>query len=325
MRVFASHTSDSEVRKQSSSGGVFTMLANKVLRNGGVVYGAAFTDTWSVAHIRVDNILDMDKLRGSKYVFSNVGKSIPQIADDLDTGRKVLFSGTSCQIAAVRKRFGNHPQLLLVEVVCHGVPPVKYWNQYLPELCKSCGHTVDQITEIKFRDKRIGWKNFSFTVEFSDGEIYTQPHNNNLYMMAFLKNIALREACYRCPFKLPQGCGADITIGDFWGIEKISPEIDNDLGTTIVIVHTEAGEKAVAALPVVSEPSFDDVKHYNAALSQPPYKHRKRELFLSAVEGCESITKVFRKYAKESWGEILYLKLGELKGKTYNFLKNRFR
>ena len=290
------------------------MLAQDVLARGGAVYGAAFTPSWSVAHCRVDNINNLAELRGSKYVFSHIGKSIQLIADDLEAHRSVLFCGTPCQVAAVRKRFGDNPLLLLVEVVCHGAPSPEYWERYLSDLCKSLRKTSNQISRIDFRDKRTGWKNYSFTVEFSDGFTFTQPHDDNLYMRAFLRDFTLRDGCFRCPFKYPQGV-ADITIGDYWGISQLSPKIDNDLGTTIVIAHTCVGEAAVSSIRTIAEPAIEDVIRYNSAIAKVVSIPRLRCNFVNEYASGTSAIKIFQKYAGRPVGEKLYLSMARLKNR----------
>ena len=242
-----------EVRLKSSAGGVFSLLAEDVIAKGGVVYGAAFDSNWSVVHCRVDNTDDIAKLRGSKYVYSNYTQSIADVLNDLNDGRKVLFSGTPCQIAAMKARTGENDNLLSVEVVCHGAPEAKYWERYIDEVCRNNGLSRCDIESISFRDKRTGWKGYSFTIIFKNGKIFTQRGSENLYMRIFLSDYTIRRACFRCPFKYPDGSKADITLGDFWGIEKIAPQIDNNHGTTIVIARTQRGETSISQFELAAE------------------------------------------------------------------------
>lgn len=313
MKIFAAHNPDAAIRRESSSGGIFSMLAERILSEGGVVYGAAFEDDWSVAHRRVDYPDDLWRLRGSKYVYSRIGRTIQQAASDLAADRKVLFSGTPCQVVAARKCLGDNPLLLLVEVVCHGAPQSEYWDRYLDELCSSRGRTRSDITSINFRDKRTGWKNYSFTIQFNDGKIFSQPHDDNLYMRAFLQNLTLREPCFRCPFKYPDGSRADITLGDFWGISQLAPEIDNDFGTTIVIAPTSVGQAITSQLPAVTNPVFNEIARYNPAIISSPMKPLSRADFLADIMRGLSLTKVFKHYAGRSLTETIYLQIARLK------------
>lgn len=271
------------------------MLAEDVIKAGGIVYGAMFDADWNVVHGRIDTPEGLTKLRGSKYVYSRIGTSIRDAAADVAAGRRVLFSGTPCQAAAMRKIADDTSNLLIVEVVCHGAPEEKYWTAYLDAICKKLKRPKSSITSINFRDKRTGWKNYSFTITFADGFKFTQLHDDNLYMRAFLADFTLREACFRCPFKYPDGTKADITLGDFWGITQLAPEIDNNLGTTIVIPRTEKGNQAIGALTPQAELPLKDAAIYNPAIIKPASKPSKFENF--RFYGTTNILPLFRKYA----------------------------
>lgn len=310
MKVFASHNPEEEIRRQSSSGGVFTMLAQEILKQGGTVYGAAFTDNMTVAHQRVDSEDGLAALRGSKYVYSNVGSAYTDVLADLEAGRQVLFSGTPCQIAAMRKRAGENPRLLLVEIVCHGAPHPDYWRRYLEELCSRQGRTLADIISINFRDKRTGWKNYSFTVRFKDGKTFTQRHGENLYMRAFLQNLTLRDACFHCSFKYPGGSQADITLGDLWGISGFAPQIDNDLGTTLVIMQSES----VINCKSDAELSLEEVTKYNPAVAECATIPGNRDSFLKAANNGALIS-AMKRFASVPLKQKLYLRLARLKNR----------
>lgn len=269
MKIFAAYNPNSQVRHESSAGGVFSMLAQDILNRGGIVYGAAFDDYWHVVHSRVDTTNALSFLRGSKYAFSDFTGALKQVQNDINKGCEVLFSGTPCQIATIDKLIGDNKLLLKVEVVCHGAPKPEYWTRYLDELCVRNGKTMQDISSINFRDKSTGWKEYSFTVNFSDGTEFSEIHDDNLYMRAFLADLTLRDACFRCPFKYPDGTRADITLGDFWGISQLAPEADNNLGTTIILSRTALGDDALsrAGLEVSDQYSLDDVSRYNPAIT----------------------------------------------------------
>lgn len=318
LTIIASHDTDTVIRRESSAGGIFSALARNVLEDEGVVYGAAFDEKWSVSHCRIDNIDCLRRLRGSKYVYSSIGNTIREAETDLKAGRKVLFSGTPCQIGSARKILGKNSLLLLVEVVCHGAPSPNYWERYLDELCERRKKSRSQIIDIDFRDKCTGWKDYSFTIKYADGSKYSKRHDDNLYMRAFLKNLTLREPCFRCPFKLPHGSRADLTIGDFWGISQLAPEIDNDLGTTIIIINTRAGKDAAAGLPVYKQLSFNDIARCNPAIIRSPSLPQMRVNFLSETKKKSSLIKVMKHYAGRHWGESIYLHLARLKYKLFH-------
>ena len=219
--VYAAYTED-EIRMSSSSGGIFPLLADTVLAEGGVVFGAAFTRELSVQHIMVSSPDQLKKLQGSKYLQSDINGTYAEVKRQLAEGRRVLFSGTGCQIAGLKKYLGNDPDMLLtVDVICHGVPSENVWRTYLEWLEKENGAAVEKVT---LRDKKTGWKTYSVSVEFGNGNKYDQIHKKDLYMQTFLKDICLRPSCYDCRFK-PLSSQADITLGDCWGIHKYMPEM----------------------------------------------------------------------------------------------------
>jgi len=269
MRVFYFENDDASVRANSSAGGLFTVLAELTINNGGVVYGASFDKNWSVVHSRVERIDDISKLRGSKYVFTDIRPCLDPIEDDLKDSRRVLFCGTPCQVATVRKRFGENEDLLLVEVVCHGAPQPKYWDLYLNELLQKQGKSRNDISSINFRDKTEGWKNYSVRIDFKDGSCFTQSHRVNPYILAFIYNYTLRTGCSKCSFKCPNS-KADISMGDFWGIETLAPDLDNNLGTTIAISDTAKGEAILNRIAYATTLSIDQLTQYNPAIEKAP-------------------------------------------------------
>ena len=294
------------------------MLAGDVLGRGGVVYGASFEGDWHIVHRRVGTVEELKSLRGSKYAFSDYAAALKDAKRDLDAGRPVLFSGTPCQIAAIDRLAGDSPQLLKVEVVCHGAPKQEYWTRYLSELCGRYGKSRSEITAISFRDKSTGWKGYSFTVEFADGTVFTQPHDDNLYMRAFLADLTLRDACFRCPFKYPDGSRADITLGDFWGISQLAPDIDNNLGTTLIISRTAAGDLALQStgLRVSDCYPLSAVARYNPAIMFPPVSHgNQKRIFETMVDNGLKINDAVKKVLDDKnkkMGEIMKNKLKKI-------------
>lgn len=240
---YAGWNKDQHEHISSSSGGIFSVIARSVLSIGGVVYGAAYSDDFSVNHIRIDNEVDLPKLRGSKYVQSFISNELlNQVKADLKAGRSVLFSGTPCQIAAINKLFPNHDNLLTVDVVCHGVPSPKAWKSYLNEVTAKKG----KIASVNMRKKVNGWKKFFFTTQFSDGSTEECWFNDNPWGSSFVKNLFLRESCYHCEFKECIRC-SDISLGDFWEAARgCHKEFDDDdRGTSIVLVNSQKGKKAI--------------------------------------------------------------------------------
>lgn len=256
-KVYAAKNNDETIRLKSSSGGVFTLLAEKIIEDGGVVFGARFNENWEVVHDYADTIEGLEQFRGSKYVQSAVGESFKQAEIFLKAGRKVMFTGTPCHIAGLKKFLRkDYKNLLAVDFVCHGVPSPLVWRMYLEEEIARQGDAgknsvfaspkdAPVLTGVNFRDKSVGWKKFSFVLSFSKasaaGEqntVLSSVFTENDYMRAFLSNLSLRPSCYNCPAKAGRS-GADLTIGDFWGIDKVRQEIDDDKGISLALTYCE--------------------------------------------------------------------------------------
>lgn len=218
MKCYACKNKDNNIRLNSSSGGVFTLFAEHIIDLGGTVIGATM-DNLDVRHIAINKKEDIYKLRGSKYVQSVVDYEL------LKNKKPLLFSGTPCQIP---KLDDND---LAIEVVCHGTPKRDIFEQYCKEL---------NIKSINFRNKQRGWTNYDVVIE-TDKEIITQNFWENVYMKAFIKNLILNDKCFNCQFKSKSN--ADITLGDFWGIQNEYPEFADNIGVSIVIIRTDKGQE----------------------------------------------------------------------------------
>ena len=242
-QTLAAFAKDESIRLQSSSGGIFSILAERILEHGGVVVGVAQTAPTRFGHIIVDNKADLEKLRGSKYVQADVGLVYREVRSLLKAGRKVLFSGTPCQVAGLYAVLGKavSADLFTVDIVCHGTPSVKVFEKYIKELEKEESAIVETS---RFRDKRKGWRLFSMTSSLNtisgDCFQFSKTLREDKFMRVFLQNICLNSSCADCHYgKLPRI--ADITLGDYWGVSKYHPEMDDDKGTSVVLLNTEHG------------------------------------------------------------------------------------
>lgn len=246
LSIYAAKSRSEEIRGQSSSGGIFTLLADKVISEGGVVFGARFDENWMVRHDYTETIEGLSAFRGSKYLQSIMGNSYQKTKDFLNQGRKVLFSGTPCQIAGLKKYLRKeYEHLLTIDIICHGVPSPLVWENYIDNECKRL--SAETITEISFRDKTTGWKNFSLKLNINsskDSNIISQiePFRKNVFMKGFLSNLYLRPSCYACAFRSGKS-HSDITLGDFWGIQHYYSEFDDDKGVNLVLCNTGKGHK----------------------------------------------------------------------------------
>lgn len=277
--VFAAKCPDSGIRHESSSGGIFTMLAEKAISGGGTVFGAAFASDWTVEHTGIHTTSDIKHLRGSKYVQSHIGQAFRQCRQALADGQQVLFSGTPCQIAGLRRLLGNHAQtdrLLTVACVCHGVPSPAVWLSYLREATGTSA-----VESISFRDKTDGWTTYRITIR-SQARSISQPFHDNPYIRSFLSNINLRPSCFDCPAKGGRS-GADIELGDFWGIAAVSPAFASDnLGVSLVIARTAKGINAISSLNANLLPvKYSDAFSENPVIEHSVNEHANRAFFFS--------------------------------------------
>ncbi|MGN0417946.1 Coenzyme F420 hydrogenase/dehydrogenase, beta subunit C-terminal domain [Anaerostipes faecalis] len=243
-KVYAVQHKDENIRAASRSGGIFTAISDYMFEQGGVVYGSVLTDDFKAVHIRADSMKIRDRMRGSKYIQSKMGNTYRIVKRDLIEGRKVLFSGTSCQVAGLKSFLGKeYDGLVCVDIVCHGVPSPLVWEKYLEwQEKKAKGKTV----RVDFRNKNdFGWRDHIETMWFDNGKTVSSSVFKNL----FYGHTILRPCCYECPYKSVMHPG-DITIADYWGIEKAAPEFDDNKGVSLVLVNNAIGEKV-----------FDSVKN----------------------------------------------------------------
>lgn len=269
--VLAAYNKDAEQRKTSSSGGIFTLLASDVIGRCGVVFGAAFDKKWNVVHSYAEKISQIEPLKRSKYVQSRIGNSYKDVKAFLTNGKQVLFVGTPCQIAGLKRYLRkDYNNLVTVDVVCHGVPSPMIWQKYLKEKKSEIvsfhqGVREDDVefTSISFRDKVKSWRRYqlSFTYKVrkagidgigtdSIGETSSQLVWENDYMLSFLHDYANRPSCFDCKFRNGR-CRSDITLADFWGIENLTEDKDlkEDKGTSLIMVHSSKGKEIIDRLP----------------------------------------------------------------------------
>lgn len=307
-QVFAAKNPDEDVRRASSSGGVFSMLAQSTIDRGGVVFGAGFDDQWAVVHDCAETAEGLAAFRGSKYVQSRIGESFVRAERFLKSGREVLFSGTPCQIAGLRRFLGReYENLLTVDVVCHGVPSPAVWRRYLEGITRPEGavgkntvssslNEIPVITGISFRDKKLGWKKFGFEIRgkaaFEAAEnsvlesgmnleriVLSEPLTENVYMRGFLCDLYLRPVCHACPARAGRS-GSDLTIADFWGIGRFYPQFDDDKGVSLVLVGSEQGAEAFARLSTEGfAVSYEQALAGNPAIERNPVMPRCRKRF----------------------------------------------
>ena len=243
--AYAARNRTDETRKTSSSGGIFSLLAEYVLAQNGVVFGAVFNEDFSVSHVAIDREEDIPLLRGSKYAQSNLGDCFKQAKKFLEDGRLVLFTGTACQVTALLSFLQKpYPNLITQDLICHGTPSPAVWKEYLNYRSHLAG---SKIAEVSFRKKLNGKKGTHFYMRFENGAEYVKsPHGSDDYMKWFLYNKCLRPACHHCKFKGLRK--SDITLADFWGIGAVAPAINDGNGVSLLLVNTPKGEEILETI-----------------------------------------------------------------------------
>lgn len=267
------------VRKESASGGFFTALSDYILEKGGVIYGAALEDGWRVSHIRADGTAGRDAMRGSKYVQSNMLSAYNTLRADVKSGKPVLFTGTPCQCAAVRKACGSRmpENLYIMDLICHGVMSETFFEEYLDGVRKKSQAAIEKVN---FRDKEYGWQEMG--ILFSDGTKYRGERD--FFYLTYLNNAAVqRPSCFSCPFATEKRLG-DFTVGDFWGMKETHPSYYDALGVSLVLANTARGLSIMEELAgdaVCVEIPAESYFKYQPNLSHPTLRSARADKFES--------------------------------------------
>ena len=321
LNVYAAINTNEEIRLQSSSGGIFTILAEKVIENGGVIFGAKWDkSSWIVVHDYTETLEGIAAFRSSKYLQSRIADTFVKVEYFLKQGRQVLFSGTPCQIAGLnhflRKNYDN---LVTCEIFCHSVPSPKVWQLYLREQLSNLNWKYSDISHIGFRDKKTGWRDYHIAIMNKNGSLFDTPASINPYMRGFLAGLYDRPSCHACPAKKLKS-GSDLTIGDFWGIQNVLPEIDDNKGTSAVLVNTTKGRNFLNLISAcIHECHYDLVIKYNPALEKCCRENSKRNLFFLS----DNIT--FLKKIKLLTKETLFFRLKKKLRYCIRILFNLYR
>ena len=261
MKAYASRHTDEDIRMLSSSGGIFTRLAEEVIRRDGVVFGARYDERWQVVHTWTDTLEGIACFRGAKYVQSIIGDTYRQARNFLRQGKRVLFTGTPCQIAGLKHFLKmEYDTLLTVDVVCHGVPSPRVWQAYLDAI----NPRHEPITALTMRDKSRGWSRYRMEICTAEHSLYSGSAARNVFSRGFLADFYLRPSCHACPAKQGKS-GSDLTLGDFWDIAKISLSMDDDRGVSLVVIQSQKGMNFCRALGVCQE----EVTYGQAVRSNP--------------------------------------------------------
>lgn len=286
--AYAALSKEESVRMNSSSGGIFTELAKIVISQNGAVYGAAYDEKFEVYHCCVDNADELYRLQGAKYAESCLGNSFIDILDRLKQNQMVLFSGTPCQVAGlkafVRKDFDN---LICVDFVCHGIPSPMAWETYVEYRAKEdAGGKLPY--SINMRSKETGWSRYQYSnlFEYEDGKQYSTISSQNLFMKLFVEDYISRPSCADCKFK-GYNRVSDITLGDFWGIWDIDPDMDDNKGTSVVLIHSDKGQnlwRDIGSEIKYKEVSLEQTSQQNLSMLVSSKANVNRDAALSRIK-----------------------------------------
>lgn len=287
---------DPEIRKKSTSGGVFYAAAQYVLQQGGYVCGAVFDDEFHVKHICSDNISDVYRMMGSKYAQSYMGMVYQQVKELLDNGKLVLYTGCPCQVAGLNAFLReNYEKLITFELICHGIPSDRMLMEYIS---MQESKNKSKLTHISFRSKTTGWLNSSMEINFANHRKYHQLITSDAYMRGYFGNVYLKESCYQCRFR-SFSSGADCMIGDFWGAEVEKHPFDNQSGISSVLAQGQKGVNFICSLPLEKHKwDLEGIVRYNKSIitSQKPSDTRERFYGYAEKYGYE---KAMKKYLSE--------------------------
>lgn len=280
-QTYAAWHADAGIRAASTSGGAFSALADVTFVENGLVAGAAFTDDFKgVEHRLASSWQEAEAFRGSKYVQSQTQTCFAEIVKALDQGRNVLFTGTPCQVASLRRLTGDPDNLKTCDIVCHGVPSPEVFRSYLEEAEQK---NNSKVVSYEFREKHHGWNFPQVVVSFENGVVRRFIPWADSFFHGFSLNVFLRPSCYRCPFAAGDRVG-DLTLGDCWRVAASHPQYDDNRGTSLLLVNTEKGREMVSQVAdrlVSHEYDFELARKRNHTLYAPSTECSRRGAFFS--------------------------------------------
>lgn len=295
LKVFAAYNKDETIRLNSSSGGIFSLLAEWVISQKGVVFGAVFDENWMVHHVAIESLDELCRLRGSKYLQSRTENTYTEAKRYLTDGRKVLYTGTPCEIEGLKsylnKEYGN---LYTQDIICHGTPSPKLWNKYITYREETAGSTAKTIS---FRHKNIRHKTYSVRFEFLNDSIYEENAAKDIFMQMYLQNLCMRPSCYECSFKKINR-RSDLTLADFWGCDEFCPGMDGGKGCSLVAIHSPKGAELLDIIKdkiIYKEIDQAQAFTYNPSITNSASKPEFRDEFMSKIDA-EKIENLAKNY-----------------------------
>jgi coenzyme F420-reducing hydrogenase beta subunit len=307
-KVYAAWSNNNETRLSSTSGGIFTELSKKIIENNGVVVGARYSDNHFVKHEMVKKSHELHILKQSKYVQSDIGSIFKHIREELNN-KVVSFTGTPCQVAGLKNFIGNqNDNLITFDFVCRGVNSPKAYRKYLDMLEAKYG---SKIKKIEFKNKTYGWNRFSTKVDFENGKIYLKDRYSDVYMRGYIEeNLYMRPCCFECKYKtFPRV--SDITLADFWGVAAVDAHLDDNRGTSLIMINSIKGEKIFSQIQLEiysKEVQLENALSGNNAIFKSANKNLNSKEFLSMLDNA-SFLECFRKYVSHNYIKRLFLKI----------------
>ena len=288
--LFAAYAKDREIRRRSSSGGIFRLLAEKTIERGGAVAAVGYDESFRAVYKIAAKPDELDELMGSKYTEAASCGIYGKVKELLDSGGRVMFVGNPCRVAALKSYLGERDGLLAVDFLCYGVPSSLLFEKYLAE-------TFDSVDGVSFRDKTHGWQEYSMRVD-SKGKKYVCSRYKDPYLRIYLSSILLRESCFACPFK-DMSYASDITLGDFWGISSCIPAMNDDGGTSAVIIRSEKGSSAFDEIRnslIYREARMSDLRRGNLAVTKRAERSPDHEDALEMLKSGKPFSAIAEKY-----------------------------
>ncbi|MFI3314148.1 MAG: Coenzyme F420 hydrogenase/dehydrogenase, beta subunit C-terminal domain [Rikenellaceae bacterium] len=320
LAVYGAKSNDGNIRKNSSSGGMFRLLAIETIENGGVVFGARFdSSTETIVHDYTQTIDGIAPLQRSKYVQSVIGDNFIKAKEFLKQGKRVLFAATPCQIAALRLFLNKeYENLTLVDFVCHGVPSPGVFARYIGEIKRS--KKIKTINNINFRSKKNSWRHYDFLVDYNHTRSqFSQSRYKNPFLKGFFSDLYLRPSCHSCPSKGGKS-GSDITLADFWGVENIAPIINDDMGVSLVMISSPKGDLLYNKIEKQSMviPNF----HHQGSYMESSKPNPQREFFFNQINNGHAVIKIVNHLTRLKWQERLMRAIRYLKSRVKNYIKS---
>lgn len=270
VEVYACYNTNKEVRLSSSSGAVFSLLADYIFEQQGIIYGVSMSeDCYSAEFIAVTNRSGLTKLRGSKYLQAKVGDTFKKVKVELQAGKLVLFTGTGCQVNGLKNFLGkDYDNLICMDVICHGAPSPALWRKYAQYQEKKM---QGKLKSINFRCKDESWTDYGMkeiykSIPSEETKKLYISKDKDAYMQMFLRDYCLRPSCYECTAKMVKM--SDLTIADFWGINDVAPDMNDGMGTSLVLIRTEKGKdifEKISGSMRLKEVSYEDGVRGNPA------------------------------------------------------------